>query len=339
MKKGKIFLMIIGLVLSMVLIGFVASYAQEAEEFFKGETLEFYCPYSVGGGFDIYSRTIAKYLPKYLPIKIAIVKNVTGGGGLTGSNQLYKAPADGLTIGIINGGGMVFNQVLDTPGVYFDLTKFSWLGRVAAEPHLMVVGSQTPYYNIYDIPKANKELVMAQTGKGSDDYLAAGIIAVALGYPLRQIVGYEGATEANLAVVRGDADGTQATAAKLLPLVKSGDVRPMIVINLERMAELPEVPLALEVAPEEYKEYMVAITNVFAVEKIIAGPPGIPEDRLKILREAFWKVVQDELFINELEKAGRIVVPLEGEKLAGMVKESMSIANTVLKPILVELMK
>jgi len=340
MTRVKIFLVVMVLVLSFILIGFVASYAQEAEEFYKGKTLEVYCPYSVGGGFDLCARTLVKYLPKYLPIKVAIVKNVTGGGGLTGTNQLFRAPNDGLTIGMVNGGGMAFNQVLEVEGINFDLSKFSWVGRVATEPHVIVVGTQTPYYSIDDFLQAKKTIVFSQTGKGSDDYLAAEVIAKAFDFSLKQIVGYEGTNESNLAVVRGDAEGSMSTLANQRVLIKSGDVRPLLLTGFERSTELPDVPIVLEIVPEEYKEYMVAITNVFAIEKITAGPPGIPEDRLKVLREAFLKTVQDENFIYEVQtRGGYTVVPLEGEKLESLVKESMSITEKTLKPILVEIMK
>lgn len=335
MKKASVRKLagILVVALGLTALGSVAGYGQEAEKFFEGKVIEFYCPYSVGGGFDTYSRTIAKYLSNYLPVKAAIVKNVTGGGGLVGTNQLYTAPGDGLTIGIVNGGGMIFNQVMGIEGVKYDLAKMSWLGRVVAEPHVIGVGVETPYYTIDDMQQATKTIVFSATGMGSDDYLGAAIIAEALGFSLRQVVGFEGSSEANLAVVRGDVDGTEISLSTVLPLVKSRDIRPVLQIGLERDSRLLGVPTALEVVSEGKKDMVVAITNTFAFGRAIGGPPGIPQDRVKLLREALDKVFHDEAFIQEMEKRGRPIISLGGEKMAELIKDAMAAAGKI-EPVL-----
>jgi len=208
-------------VVRLVLLGSVASYGQ-AEKAFKGKVLEFWCPYNVGGGFDTYSRAVAKHISKYLPVRAAIVKNVIGGGGLTGTNKLYAARPDGLTIGIVNGAGMIFNQVMGTPAAKFDLTQMAWLGRIAYEPHVIVVGPKSPFKTIDDVRKAGRTVVFSATGLGSDDFLGAAVIAEALGFQLKQVVGFETSTECNLAVIKGDVDGTEAGLDTLRPLIKDG---------------------------------------------------------------------------------------------------------------------
>lgn len=335
MKKAsaKKLVGILVVALSLTALNSVAGYGQNAEEFFKGKVVEFYCPYSVGGGYDTYSRTIAKYLSKYLPARAIIVRNVTGGGGLVGTNQLYAAPADGLTIGIVNGGGMILNQVMGVEGVRYDLEKMTWLGRVAAEPSVMGVGVKTPYYTIDDLRQATRTIVFSATGIGSANYLAAAVMAEALGFSLRQVVGFEGSTEANLAVVRGDVDGTERSLSTFLPLIKSRDIRPILQIALERDSLLPEVPTALDVVLEGKRQMVVAITNTFAFGRAIGGPPGIPQDRVRLLRETLHKVFQDEDFIQEMEKRGRPIVPLGAEKMAKLIKEAMAAAGEI-EPVL-----
>jgi len=331
-------LKLVVLVLSSLLIISLMGYGEQADKFFEGKVLEFYCPYKVGGGFDTYSRAIANYLPRYLPVKATIVKNFPGGGGLVGTNQLYTAPADGLVIGIINGGGAVFNQVLEVPGVRFDLAKMSWVGRITAEPHVIGVGMHTPFYTIDDIQQARRIIVFSATGKGSDDYLGAFIIAEILGFSLRQVVGFETSSEANLAVIRGEVDGTETTLSTLLPLIKSRDIRPVLQIALERDYHLFGVPTALEVAPEDKKDIAVAITNTFALGRAIAGPPGIPKNRLKVLRDAVDKVLNDPDFVEELEKRGRPVTPMRGEQVEQLVSGCMSAAEKI-KPLLKKAIK
>ena len=316
--------------LGLTALGSVAGWGQEAEKFFESKVIEFYYPYSPDGGFDTYSRTIAKYLSNYLPVKAVVVKNVTGERGLAGTNQLYAAPGDGLTIGIVNGGGMIFNQVMGIEGVKYDLAKMSWLGRVVAEPHVIAVGVETPYYTIDDMQQAKETIVLSTTGTASDEYLGAAIIAEALGFSLRQVVGQWCCS----VYWRGqDADGTEATMHTLLPLVKSRDIRPVLQIGLERDSRLLGVPTALEVVFEGKKDMVVAITNAFAFGRAIGGPPGIPQDRVKLLREALDKVFHDEAFIQEMEKRGRPIISLGGEQMAELIKDAMAAAGKI-EPVL-----
>lgn len=317
--------------LSLVLLASMPSYG--AEKFYRGKVVVFTCPYKPGGGFDTYSRVIAKHLPKYIPAKAVIVKNVVGAGGLTGTNKLYVARANGLTIGITNTPGMIIPQILGTKGVRFDVAKFSWLSRIVAESHVIVVGKNAPYRTIDDFRKTKKTVVFSATGMGSDDYLGAAIIAEAMGFPLRQVTGYETSAESNLAVLKGDVDGTEISLPTILPLIKNGDVRPILQVGLERDPQLPDVPTALEVVSQDKKDMVVGLTSIFASGRGVAGPPGIPKGQLTLLREALDKVFHDDDFIQELKKRGRPLTPLAGEKLENLMKECMATAEKI-KPIL-----
>jgi tripartite-type tricarboxylate transporter receptor subunit TctC len=310
-----------------------AGYAQDPKKFYKKKIMEIYCPYGVGGGFDTYARTVAYYLPQYMPIRTAIVKNIKGAGGLIGTNSLYTAPNDGLTIGMVNGGGMIFNQVMETRGVKFDLGKIQWLGRVVAEPHVIGVSKKSPFRSIQDLMNAKREVVFSATGKGSDDFLASAVIADALGFKLRQVVGFGGTSETNIVVVKGDVDGTQSTLGSLLTLINSGDVIPVLQVALEKDPRFMNVPLAIDIAPADKKDILVAITNTFAFGRSFGAPPGVPEDRVRYLQDAMWKVFQNKNFVQDLERRGRPVNPKSGDKMIKLMKECMDAAERI-KPVL-----
>jgi len=316
-------------VLCVIFIFQSTASAEDAMKFYKKKILEIICPYNVGGGFDTYARSVAHYLPQYLPLRAAIVVNKTGGGGLIATNILYSAPKDGLTIGIINGGGMIFNQVMDTPGVKFDLAKFSWLVLLSAEAHVVAVGNKSPHQSIDAMKNAKKEVVFSATGKGSDDFLAAAVISDALGFPLRQVVGFGSTPETNLAAIKGDVDGTMSSVGAMINLIKAKDLNPILQVALKSDPRIPGVPLAIDVVPANKKAKMVAITNTFAVERPIVGPPGVPQDRVKALREALWKITQNKNFIQDMEKRGRPVRPLHGDKLEELATEGMAAATSI----------
>jgi len=307
---------------------------QPVQEFFKGKTIDLITPHGVGGGFDTYCRTMKPFIEKYTGA-VVVVRNIKGAGGIIGRNDLYKTSPDGLTIGLIAGAGSLFPQLIGSPGVKYDLTKMTMLARITAEPHLMGVGMHTPFYTVDDMQQSKRVIKLAFSGVGSDDFYAAIIICNALGVNMEPVPGYKGSHEANLAVVRGEVDGVQTTLSTLLPLVKTRDIRPVLQLSLERDSALPGVPTALEVVPEETKDMVVAISNMFALDRIMVGPPGMNEEITKYWREIMDKVLTDPDFVQALEKIERPLDYLPGDKVEKMVKEVAAAAKKLI-PLLKE---
>ena len=123
------------LLLSLIGFGYVgaAMSAQDGVGFYKGRTCRFIVPYPPGGGYDTMARTMVPFLKKYLPGSTWIVINKPGAGGLVGTNYTYKARPDGLAIAIVPGSAIVVNAMIDKAGVYYDLDKFTWLGRFTGD--------------------------------------------------------------------------------------------------------------------------------------------------------------------------------------------------------------
>ena len=291
-----------------------------AEQPFKGKTIDLQTPHGVGGGFDTYCRTMKPFIEKYTGATV-VVRNVKGAGGIVGRNDLYKAPPDGLHVALIAGAGSLFPQLIEAPGVKYDLTKMTQLARVTAEPHAMGVGTHTSYYTMDDMQQSEQAIRFGFSGVGSDDFYAAIIICDALGINMEPVPGYKGSHEANLAVLRQEVEGVQTTISTLLPLVKTRDIRPVLQISLERDLTWPGVPTALEVVPEDTRDTVVAISNMFALDRIMVGPPGMSEDKVNYWREIMDKVLTDPDFLEALEKIGRPLHYLPGDKVEIMVKE------------------
>jgi len=306
--------------------------------FFKGKVIEFYVPYAIGGGFDAYGRGLKPMLEKYIPGVTVVVRNLPGGGGLTGTNQLFRAKADGLTIGIINGPGMVFNQILGTREALFDLNKMSWIGRVNADTHVLVVSNASPIRTVQDLKNAKRTIVMAQTGKGSDDFFLSYMAFKALGIPLRNVVGFQSAPEAIMGVLRAEEDGFMDSYSTLEKLIKDGELRVVFQVAMSRQdSRIKQSPTLLELVGENAREITAGATSVFAFERPIAGPPGIPPERLAVLREALWASLHDPVMIDWSKKV-RPILPLRGEDTEKLLKEALN-AGGKLKPLLQESLK
>ncbi len=314
------------LVCACAILGASSLAAGQADAtFFKGKVIKFIVPYSVGGGFDSFARAIAPYLEKYLPGTTVVVQNVTGGGGMIGVNTLYSADADGLTIGIAHGAGAAINEVLQTAGTRFKMEEMLWLARVTTEPLVTVVGGKSEFKAVEDLAKAGRAIVFAQTGVGSGDYYGSMLLLKALGLNYRVVTGFPGSREANLAVVRGEGvDGTSAFYGTLLPLIESGDVRPIVQLAFKRHKDMPNVPTALEVVPEKNRELAQALTSLFDIKYIVGAPPKVPADRLAALRAAFDKVFADPEFIDWAVKMKTPVDYLKGAELDKAVQANLA---------------
>lgn len=306
--------------------------------FYKGKVVEFIVPYSVGGGFDAYARGLKPYMEKYIPGVTVIIRNVSGAGGLTGTNQLYVAKGDGLTIGIINGAGMVLNQILGAKEALYDLNKMRWLGRVYADTHVLAVRKDSPFRSVADLKAAKRPVVMAQTGKGSDDYFLTYLAFKALNVPYRDVIGFKGSSEAIMAVLRGDQDGYMDSFSTLEKVVKEGDMRVIFQASLARDdPRLKDVPTLLEFIGEDAREMITGITSVFAFERPIATPPDVSQARVNALREALWSSLYDPGMIDWSKKV-RPLLPLNGEDTEKLLKQALA-AGGKLKPLLEESLK
>jgi tripartite-type tricarboxylate transporter receptor subunit TctC len=323
-----------------VFISGASSQAQEEKDyaFYKGKVIEFVVPYAVGGGFDAYARGLKPYMEKYIPGTTLVVRNITGGGGLTGTNQLYRSKGDGLTIGILNGAGMVLNQILGAQEVLYDLNKMGWVGRVYADTHILAVPSKSPFRAVQDLKNAKRPLVMAQTGKGSDDFFLTFLSFKALGIPYRNVIGFQGSAEAIMAVLRGEQDGFMDSFSTLEKVIREGEMRPIFQISLSRDdPRLKEVPTLLEFVGPEHRDTIVGITSVFAFERPIASPPGVPPARMAVLREGLWSSLNDPGMI-EWSKKVRPLLPMKGEETEKLLKQALA-AGGQLKPVLQESLK
>lgn len=308
-----------------------------AADFYKGKNLTFIVPYSVGGGFDKYARLLAPYLEKSLGATV-VVLNRPGAGGLVGANELYQAKPDGLTIGILNVPGMIYNKITGEPNAKYDLDKYTWLARVTAESRVTVVGKNTPFKTIKDFVTAGRPIKISFTGKGSDDYFSAAIAAKAFGFKIDSITGYGGSKEAELAVARGDVDGTQSTTSSIYPMIKQGDVRPLVQFALTKDPLVPGVPLASDVVGPEGKELVNIVTSIIQLDRTIAAPQGVPADRVKALRDALAKSLQDPQLVAATQKAMLPLSYLSGEETAKLV-ETVTAGTAKVKPIIEESMK
>ena len=183
-----------------------AGHAQSPAEFYRGKTVELYIGYSVGGGYDVYARLLARHMGKHIPGNPQVVpKNMEGAGSLRLTNWLFNiAPKDGTVFGAI-GRGTAFDPLLGRTGGQFTAAEFSWIGSANDEVSVCAAWHTTGITKFEDLK--TKEMIVGGTGAANDTDQFPKLLNGVLGTKMKLITGYPGQNEQFLAMERGENEG------------------------------------------------------------------------------------------------------------------------------------
>jgi tripartite-type tricarboxylate transporter receptor subunit TctC len=297
--------------------------AHAAAPFYEGKTIRIVVGAAPGGGFDTYSRTIARHMGKYIPGHPAIiVENMPGAGFIVAVNHVYRvAKPDGLTLGNWIG-TLVLAQVVGRKGLEFDVRKFEYVGS-PVKNHDTCVFTKSSGITSIDAWRSSKTPVkLGSTPPGASTYENSMILKEALGLPIQVVAGYKGTSEIRLAAEAGEVAGlcglswasAKSTWRKGL---ESGDAMVVLQNTPTPHPELPNVPLAINQAKssEGKKLVQVGIHDASSITYLYSLPPGTPKERVQILRKAFVDTMKDTGFLTEAKKANLDLDPATGEAL------------------------
>ncbi|HZJ04709.1 MAG TPA: tripartite tricarboxylate transporter substrate binding protein [Nocardioidaceae bacterium] len=295
--------------------------AEEGESCYEGETATFVVSFGAGGGYDQIARTIAPHLEDALGATV-VVENRTGAGGLLAANSVFTAEPDGLTFGFFSGQGIAGSVLGGAEGVQFDLLDFSYVARLGADSRLLAVGANSGYETIEDV-RGSQGLRFASTGPGGSDHIDATVLMPILDIDGEIITGYEGTSDTELSVTSGDTDALPGTVESRLPAIENGDHRAVVIIGEERVDELPGIPTLFELDLSEDKLALAeAHTALQEMGRMVWAPPGVPEQCLGELRDAFEAAMDNAEFLEQMEAVGRPVSYLSADE-ARAVAESV----------------
>jgi tripartite-type tricarboxylate transporter receptor subunit TctC len=275
---------------------------------YDGKNVTLIVPNSAGGLMTQYAQMLAPEIQKHLGAANVRVDNQPGAGGLKGTNALAQAAPDGMTIGFTNIPALIMAQLADSPGVRFDATKFAYLGRVAAEPRLMVVGSQSKIKTFDDVIHLDRPFLYASQGTDEDFYTMA-VLADTFGYQLKAITGYEGDADTALAVIKGDVDGNMTGWSATVAAIQAGEKRPIVFVTTERRPEAPDVPTALELTQDATKQKQLrAVTSILDLSRGFYGPAGMDPAATEEMRAAIEATLTDPAVVDAAAKRGMPIV-------------------------------
>jgi tripartite-type tricarboxylate transporter receptor subunit TctC len=298
------------------------------EPFYQGKTIRLIVGLAPGGGYDLYSRVIARHIGKHIPGNPTIVvDNMTGAGSVIAGNHMYKAAKpDGLTIGHILG-GLFLQQLLQNPAIEFDGRKFEYIG-VPTQDHFLIGLSKATGITSFENWMASKKSVKlggVTPGGATDD--VPKVLAATLGLPIKVVTGYKGTGPIRLAFDSGEVDGVcnawESFKSTRRTQIESGEVVIVLQGTVKAHPELPNVPVAFDfLKTEEARKLFQVVVRVHGPStRPYFLPPGTPKERVQILRKAYMETMRDPEFLADAKKAKLDLNPDDGAGLERNVKE------------------
>jgi tripartite-type tricarboxylate transporter receptor subunit TctC len=321
------------IVISALLLVLACALNAGADGFYQGKTVRIITGYPAGDTNDQWPRLFSQFMPKYIPGNpTIIVQNMPGGGSMIAANYVYRVgKSDGLTLGW-HSPALYFDQLAGLQEVQFDWPKITWIGSPVESEHVMYMRTDTPYKNVEEIRKATVPPKCGATGVSSTGNYMPKLMQETIGTKFNIVTGYQGGGPVDLAVERGELQCRALTIEAFFNREpfhtwrKTNFVHTIMQTGRKRDARMPNTPLLTELieqykTPEEGKRLARVIMAAGAFGRPMVASPGIPADRVKILRDAFNKATKDPEFIDATKKRKFDLEPVRGEEMEALAKE------------------
>jgi tripartite-type tricarboxylate transporter receptor subunit TctC len=315
-----------GLLIAGALLWSAGGSAQPAEPFYKGKQIVMLVGTAAGGGYDTYARTLARHMPKYIPgAPVIVVKNMPGADGLVAVSALYNsAPRDGTEIAALTN-GIAMDPLFGRFGGRFDALKLNWLGSIGRLMNICVTWNTSKVKTIEEARK--QQVIVSASGATSNSSMMPKIANVLLGTKFKIVGGYTD-NDVALAMERGEVEGLCGLAYSTLKATKpdwfsAKKVNVLLQIGLTRAPDLPDVPSALElVSSPNDKRVLELILVREEMGRPFAAPPGVPQDRVQLLRHAFEATLKDADFLSDAKRLQMEIDPLTGVQIEALLKNA-----------------
>jgi len=304
-----------------VSVGILGVAAARADDFYRDKSLTVIVGFAPGGGVDTTARMVARHLVRFIPGQPnLVIQNMEGAAGIIAANHVGRRVApDGLTLAV-PGRSWFVEGIVKNPGATYDPTRFAYIGSPGAVNSMIWIRSSTGVRSFDDLKTHPKPLSFGSLGSTTPTGTIPTLLA-ANGAPIKVIFGYVSTARVLLALEQGEIDGTftvEDSFARRQDLIRNKVVIPI----LQNKATLPGIPLVRDVLPPSQ---LPLLTLALALENFglpLVGPPGIPPERIAVLRQAFVEMCNDQDYRAEAARIDQpIGAPLEGGQLEAMIND------------------
>ncbi len=310
------------LAIALVSGALVLADVPEAPAAYPDKPITVIVPFGAGGAYGRLGRKMGADLEKKLGVPV-VVKNNPGAGGRKGAVVLFKSKADGYTIGFVHFVSFQSNEILRGKKASIDYNKFKIILKLTDAKQFVFVNKKSPIKSLADLKKAGRPIKFATTGVGAVTWVEANALGATLGFPVKFVTGYKNLPKAALAVARGDAEAGAGGYVHVRNVLD--DLRLLAFISDKKDPNLPDIPTTTELGYSQL--------SVLGVPRIMAAPPGTPDDRLAVIRKAMQEIVDDPAFKEWTLKGGFFLNPDGPDGTWKVLKANAEIMEG-LKPLL-----
>lgn len=311
----------------------------QAQDFYAGKMISLSTHSAAGGGYDTYLRLLARHMGKHIPGQPTfVVVNQPGAGGLTAVNYAARvAPQDGTFLTLVSQGLLVV-EATGGRGLQVSLGTFKWLGNFSQSNNVTVTWVTSNIRTLEDAKK--REVTVGGTGAGSATTVGPTLYNSLLGTRFKIIQGYSGSGQIHLAMQRGELDGHgnstwTSMKAALGQEFRDGKVNVLIQTGLRKEPDLPDVPLLSDLVAGDSRKEAVArfISLAVSVARPLAAPPGVPDERVALLRHAFEATMKDSEFLAEANKLQADIEPMSGQETQAAIEAVLGTPKSVIAEV------
>ena len=314
-----------------------AACAQEtSKDFFKGKTVYVVIGYEPGGGYDAFARIVARHLAKHIPGNpTVVVQNKPGASSMNDTNYIFSvAPQDGTMIAA-TGLAPLLQPLVESKTPTLDPRKLSWLPSSGQGLSTIVVWKTTPVTTVEDMQKT--QITLSGSGALGQTALFSHLINATLHTKIKLIHGFAGSAGELLAIERGEVQGHPGLMWSSLKTMRPEWLRDKDVKVLLQYggtmpaADLPGVPFARDLItdPTDKELFDVGTASLRIVRPFFMGP-GVPADRLAIMRQAFMDTYKDPEFLEDAKKLQIDINPEDGAAVQDFIEKTYSAPPAIL---------
>jgi tripartite-type tricarboxylate transporter receptor subunit TctC len=327
MRMTKRLLMVVFTLTSILFLTASQGGLAQQREFYSGKTITVVVGYSAGGGYDLYSRALARHLGRYIPgSPTVLVQNMPGAASLTAVRYLAAtAPKDGTAITMFDP-GLILESLASPDKLNVKFSDYQWIGSMSREVPICY-SSRASGIKTWDDMMKRKEFIIGLTARGSHSYVNGATLRKVFNAPVRQVAGYPGSNEQRLAVERGELEGNCASWSAIpQDWIINSKINALVRFSSRRPNDMPaNTPYANDLATTSEQKALLDVLNAPAeLGRPFIVANQVPRERVQILRTAFAAALKDQGFLAEALKQSLPIELVSGDEAEGIVSTMYS---------------
>ncbi|MDP2358038.1 MAG: hypothetical protein Q8M31_18510 [Beijerinckiaceae bacterium] len=312
-----------------------AASANPVEEFYRNKNINLMVGFAPGGGADLWGRFLARHLGSFIPGKPnVVVQNMPGASGFRAVGYTFNiAPMDGTNL-VLPVPTALTAPSLGVANVTWDVFKFQWIGNLNRDSVGCVAMGKSGIKSIADAK--DRQIIFGADGMDDPAAQQPRALANLLGFNIKVIAGFKGTGHALLSLESGEIDArcaffaSQALSERRADL-DAGKLVPIMQVGSRKHAIFGNAPMVYDFArTEDERKIMQFIFGSTEITRPVAVGPGVPKDRVDVLREAFWTAANSKQLRDDAARLNLVVDPMDWKETEAAIRASIDFDPSII---------